>query len=292
MKPFVKWAGGKSKLIGKIEEHLPEDFCQQEEVTYVEPFVGGGAMLFHMLKTHPNITRAIINDINADLINTYIMVKENPARLIESLRMISKEYLSQTDPAVRENIYYRMRNDYNRMNPDDGLRVPYFIFLNQTCFNGLYRVNTSGLFNVPHGKYKNPRIWTDENLFQLSELLQNVEITSGDFADVFERISGRYVFVYFDPPYRPLETGTAAFTQYNKQKFDDKSQERLKRLCDQMTERGWRIMVSNSDSKKKGQPYFDVLYENYHIHRFSANRTINVYSAPDLSAKEILITNY
>ena len=292
MKPFVKWAGGKARLIKVIEQHLPHNFDQLKDLTYVEPFVGGGAMLFHMLQKHSNIHRAIINDINADLIGAYKQIRQDPEALIKLLKEISAEYLSSEDIMTRQEIYYRMRNEFNAMTSEDALRIPYFLFLNQTCFNGLYRVNSSGRFNVPHGRYKSPTIINEQNLLQVHTALQQVEIQQGDFAQVVGLANGKNVFFYFDPPYRPLKSDMTMFTQYNQEKFSDKSQERLKGICDKISKAGWYFMVSNSDSYENEKPYFDHLYSGYCIHRFSVSRSINVYSAADRRPKEILITNY
>lgn len=279
-------------MIKVIERYLPHDFDRLKDLTYVEPFVGGGAMLFHMLQKHQNIKRIIINDINADLIGAYEQIRQDPDALIKLIKEISAEYLSVENILIRQEIYYRMRDCFNAMSKEDALRIPYFLFLNQTCFNGLYRVNSSGRFNVPHGRYKNPTIINEQNLHQVHSALQQVEIQHGDFAEVVNLANGKNVFFYFDPPYRPLRSDMTMFTQYNQEKFNDKSQERLKEICDKISKAGWYFMVSNSDSYEDGRPYFDHLYNGYNIHRFSASRSINVYSSTELRPKEILITNY
>ena len=160
-KPFVKWAGGKGSLVKLLAAHLPADFCNKKDVTYIEPFVGGGAMLFYMLTNFPNIRRVIINDVNADLILCYRFVKNNPEKLIAQLKRIENEYSQLQTMEEKSIYYYRMRDKYNDNIPMDDERAACFIFLNKTCFNGLYRVNTTGKFNVPFGKYKKPLICDD-----------------------------------------------------------------------------------------------------------------------------------
>ena len=157
-KPFIKWVGGKSQLIEQLEAKLPADFDNWENVTYIEPFVGGGAMLFYMLQTHPNIKSAIINDINEDLTTCYKVVKQSPDALVESLKQIQKEYYSLQNEDARKQFFLLMRDEFNtkQLNPIDNTTL--FFFLNRTCFNGLYRVNKAGLFNVPFGRYETPTI--------------------------------------------------------------------------------------------------------------------------------------
>lgn len=151
-KPFVKWAGGKGKLLKLLEGQLPIDFDLQEDVTYVEPFVGGGAMLFHMLNNHQNIKRVIINDVNKDLIRCYQLIKGNPQALIDDLELLERNYNLMSTEASKKKFYYSIREAYNNAKLDEDLKAAYLIFLNRTCFNGLYRVNQNGKFNVPYGR--------------------------------------------------------------------------------------------------------------------------------------------
>ena len=201
-KPFVKWVGGKTQLLEEVKKSLPKNLKDRARVTYVEPFVGGGAVMFWILQEHPNIERAIINDINAELICTYRVVKHNVISLIEELERLQSEYIPLESNARKE--YYNIkRKTFNSRNISDIETATLFIFLNRTCFNGLYRVNSKGEFNVPHGKYTNPRICDRENLLAASKVLQKVEILCGDFAQT-EQYAGPDTIFYFDPPYKPI----------------------------------------------------------------------------------------
>ena len=286
-KPFVKWVGGKSQLIDQLEAMLPADFDQWDNVTYIEPFVGGGAMLLHMLQTHSNIKSAVINDINADLTICYTVVKTQPSELVESLEQIQKEYYSLKTEESRKEFFMQMRAEFNTkpMNPIRNTTL--FFFLNRTCFNGLYRVNKSGLFNVPFGKYESPTICDSATIFADSELLQNVEIMTGDYQHTLDKAAGN-TFFYFDPPYRPLSS-TSNFNDYAKEAFNDLAQNGLKDFCDKISASGYKFMLSNSDCPDK---FFDKLYSKYTIERVWASRSVN--SNPDKRGKltEILVRNY
>ena len=291
-KPFIKWVGGKSQLIEQLEAQLPADFDNWENVTYIEPFVGGGAMLFYMLQRYPNINHAIINDINSDLATCYRTVRDTPEQLISSLKDIEKAYLALETEDGRKDFFMAVRERYNEKNLDPIENTTKFFFLNRTCFNGLYRVNKKGLFNVPFGKYANPTICDPETIRKDSELLQRVEILNGDFEATFEYAHGN-TFFYFDPPYRPL-SDTSSFNDYAKEAFNDDAQIRLKEYCDHIHEAGFRFMLSNSDCKGKNEEdnFFDVLYQAYQIERVWASRNIN--SNPNKRGKltEILVHNY
>lgn len=291
-RPFIKWVGGKSQLIEQLEAQLPADFDNWENVTYIEPFVGGGAMLFYMLQRYPNINHAIINDINSDLATCYRTVRDTPEQLISSLKDIEKAYLALETEDGRKDFFMAVRERYNEKNLDPIENTTKFFFLNRTCFNGLYRVNKKGLFNVPFGKYANPTICDPETIRKDSELLQRVEILNGDFEATFEYAHGN-TFFYFDPPYRPL-SNTSSFNDYAKEAFNDDAQIRLKEYCDRIHEAGFRFMLSNSDCKGKNEEdnFFDVLYQAYQIERVWASRNIN--SNPNKRGKltEILVHNY
>ena len=291
-KPFIKWVGGKSQLIEQLEAQLPADFDNWENVTYIEPFVGGGAMLFYMLQRYPNINHAIINDINSDLATCYRTVRDTPEQLISSLKDIEKAYLALETEDGRKDFFMAVRERYNEKNLDPIENTTKFFFLNRTCFNGLYRVNKKGLFNVPFGQYANPTICDPETIRKDSELLQRVEILNGDFEATFEYAHGN-TFFYFDPPYRPL-SDTSSFNDYAKEAFNDDAQIRLKEYCDRIHEAGFRFMLSNSDCKGKNEEdnFFDVLYQAYQIERVWASRNIN--SNPNKRGKltEILVHNY
>lgn len=240
-KPFIKWVGGKGQLIEQLEALLPADFEKWENVTYIEPFVGGGAMLFYMLQTHPNITHAVINDINSDLTTCYRVVRDHPKELVESLAAKQAEYYSLPTEMARRAFYLGERQEFNTKNLDPIENTTLFFFLNRTCFNGLYRVNKSGLFNVPFGKYETPTICDANTIFADSEILQKVEIMTGDYQQTLEKAKGNTLF-YFDPPYRPLNA-TSSFNDYTKEAFNDLAQKRLKEFCDQVEAAGHKFML-------------------------------------------------
>ena len=290
-KPFIKWVGGKTQLLDQIDALLPADFDKWENVTYIEPFVGGGAMLFHLLQTHKNISRAVINDINADLTMCYRVVKSAPNALVESLSEIQQQYYALESEDLRKDFFLKMRSEYNSKPADEIRNVTLFFFLNRTCFNGLYRVNKSGAYNVPFGKYVSPKICDADTIFADSELLQRVEILTGDFEETFSYASGRTIF-YFDPPYRPLSQ-TSSFNNYVKTDFDDDSQIRLKCFCDKIQNAGFRFMLSNSDCfGKNADRFFDDLYANYSIHRVFASRMVNANAEKRGKLTEILVSNF
>ena len=291
-KPFIKWVGGKSQLIEQLDALLPADFDNWNNVTYIEPFVGGGAMLFYMLQRYPNIQHAIINDINPDLATCYRTVRDSPNQLIESLRDIESAYFALQSEEGRKEFFMAVRDRYNEKDLDPIENTTKFFFLNRTCFNGLYRVNKKGLFNVPFGKYSNPTICDPETILRDSELLQRVEILNGDFEGTFEYAQGNTLF-YFDPPYRPL-SDTSSFNDYAKEAFNDAAQIRLKEYCDRVNEAGFRFMLSNSDCKGKNEEdnFFDVLYAAYQIERVWASRSINSNPSKRGKLTEILVRNY
>ena len=289
-KPFVKWVGGKTQLLDDIKKALPSNLSQINDVTYIEPFVGGGAVLFWILQEYPNITKAIINDINEELICTYRVIKSDVEKLILELTRIQAEYLALNDVA-RKDYFLSQRERYNEKNNSDIETAALFIFLNRTCFNGLYRVNSKGKFNVPHGRYTNPKICDEETLRADSVVLQRVEILCGDFSQ-----TGKYadnnVLYYFDPPYRPL-TETSAFTFYAKDGFDDAEQTRLRDFCEQIAAHKSLFVASNSDPQNidNGDDFFDHLYKRFSIKRVSAARMINSKGNGRGAISEIMISN-
>lgn len=291
-KPFVKWAGGKGSLVKLLSTHLPDDFREKDNVTYIEPFVGGGAMLFYMLTHFTNIRRVIINDVNEDLIFCYKLIKKSPQTLIEQLKRLENEYSKLSDIEDKSRYYYFIRGKYNSKKVIDEEKAAYFVFLNKTCFNGLYRVNTSGKFNVPFGKNKNPTICDERLILSNHELLKMVDIYSGDYSEIITHLGRDYNYVYIDPPYRPL-SGTAYFKEYSHNVFDDKEQEKLKEFCDILTKRGCKIMQSNSNSlDDNGDSYFVKLYQGYHITQIEAHRYINAHVGKRKKQIELLIKNY
>lgn len=259
-KPFVKWVGGKTQLIEQLEALLPADFDQWENVTYIEPFVGGGAMLFYMLQTHSNIKSAIINDINSDLTTCYKVVRDYPEELIKSLQEIQKEYYALRSEEERKQFFMQRRDEFNTKKSDLIRNTTLFFFLNRTCFNGLYRVNKSGLFNVPFGRYETPMICDPNTIYADSALLQNVEILTGDYQETFSRAKGNTLF-YFDPPYRPLNN-TSSFNDYTKEAFNDFAQRRLKEFCDKVEKAGYKFML-HYYAYNGGKKYKDMITRNF-----------------------------
>ena len=288
-KPFVKWVGGKSQLLEEIRKKYP-----QKIEKYCEPFVGGGAVLFDILqKFQPK--EVLINDINKELINTYLQVKNHCEELINQLNELQTQYkkLGQEDRKV---LFYEKRTRYNalKVNGDEleNLeKATLFIFLNKTCFNGLYRVNSKGLFNVPFNNAKNPLICDAENLRLCSQVLQNVILKTGDYKEC-ESFIDEKTFVYIDPPYRPL-TQTSAFISYSENQFLDKEQIELAQFIDNIAKKGSIILASNSDPKNSNEEdnFFDNLYSNFEIERVSASRMINANPEKRGAINELLITN-
>ena len=287
--PFVKWAGGKTQLLPKIRKHYPHRIKK-----YCEPFVGGGAVLFDVLqKCHPE--EILINDINAELINTYSQIKNNCDNLVEHLSELQQNYKSQT---LEENktFFYEKRLRYNELkinrNDAENLeKAALFIFLNKTCFNGLYRVNKRGEFNVPFNNAKNPQICDNENIKACSELLQNVQMKTSDYSCCKDFIDNE-TFVYLDPPYRPL-TQTAAFTSYSENQFSEKDQIELGKFITEISTKGAKVLASNSDPKNTNENdnFFDELYSNFSIERIRASRMINSNAKKRGAISELLISN-
>ncbi len=289
-KPFVKWVGGKTQLLSEIKSRLPKRFDTRSDIIYVEPFVGGGALLFWILQEFPNITKAVINDINPDLTNAYRVIKETPDELILLLEEMQNDYISLNEESRKE-MFLRNRELYNTKDLDAITNAALFLFLNRTCFNGLYRVNSKGLFNVPFGKYKNPKICDKETIMADSELLQKVEILTGDFSNTLKYASENSFF-YFDPPYKPL-TKSSSFNSYAKESFDDLEQIRLRDFCNTLTENKTEFILSNSDVKAvdNNNDFFDQLYSLYNINRVLASRFVNANVAKRGKLNELLITN-
>lgn len=289
-RPFVKWVGGKTQLLDEVKKSLPRDFSTRQHITYVEPFVGGGAVVFKLLQEYPNIERAIINDINEELICTYRVIKENVEVLIKSLAVIQSEYLPLSSDD-RKSYFIAKRSLFNAKKITPLETAALFIFLNRTCFNGLYRVNSKGEFNVPHGKYVNPRICDADNLRACSQVLQKVEILCGDFAET-GRYAGPDTLYYFDPPYKPI-TETSSFTSYTRGGFDDQEQIRLRDFCDNISAAKSSFIASNSDPRNANseENFFDSIYNNFFIRRVSATRMINSDASGRGSISEIMISN-
>ena len=291
-KPFLKWAGGKSQLLGEIRSRYPFD---GKITKYAEPFVGGGAVLFDILAQH-DLAGIYISDRNRALINAYKAVRDDNKQLISLLGEYQRQYVP-LDTEKRKEYYLKKREAFNErillLNDAVDIQVAaLLIFLNKTCFNGLYRVNRKGFFNVPMGSYKNPLICDMDKLTLLSQQLADVEIVCGDYKEATTFID-KNTFVYFDPPYRPL-TETAAFTAYTTGAFDDEEQRRLATFCKECHEKGAKFLLSNADPRNVdvNDNFFDDLYKGFHIERVEAVRMINSKGNGRGKITELLISNY
>lgn len=274
-KPFVKWAGGKRQLISILNENLPKTMG-----TYFEPFLGGGALLFHILSERHN-QKCGISDLNSDLVLTYTTIRDKPEELISSLKNHAKNYQKDS-----KSYYYSIRESTPRTAIEKTSRL---LFLNRTCFNGLYRVNSKGKFNVPLGKYTNPNIVNEENLRSVSQILQShkISIYCRDFESVLNDAK-KGDFVYFDPPYQPV-SDTSNFTSYTNKSFTFKDLKRLAELCFQLSSKGCKVMLSNSNSSEV-ENMFDQ--KEWKIKKIEANRAINSNSKKRKGHYELLIKNY
>lgn len=293
-KPFIKWAGGKGQLLNQLDDFLPARIFS-EDFTYIEPFVGGGAMLFHMLKRFSNLKKVVINDVNDNLVKAYLTIKENPNALIDNLRLLEKDFLSINTDEERKSKYLENREKFNKHNGNDIENTAYLIFLNKTCFNGLYRENSKGAFNVPFGKYKNPQICNVNTILADSMALNSREIviTHGDYSETKKFIShDDLTFFYFDPPYRPL-SATSSFTSYTKGDFNDSDQQRLAEFCKEISSDNCLWMLSNSDCSAKNPEdrFFEDLYNDFSINRVYASRSINANPSKRGKLTELLIHN-
>ena len=299
-RPFLKWAGGKSQLLDQFASLYPPALQAGRISRYVEPFVGGGAVFLDVIQQYP-IREAYLLDVNRDLILAYQVIQRDPEALIERLSVYHDHYYG-LDSDARERYFYDMRDAYNNMRAQVDparcserriRRVAHLIFLNKTCFNGLYRVNAKGEFNVPFGRYKKPAILDAENLRRLSSLLQDVTLICGDFRQCAPYVDDA-TFVYFDPPYRPLNP-TSSFTSYARNGFDDDDQIALGRFYARLDRQtGARLMLSNADPANvdPDDDFFEDLYAGYQIHRVYANRSINSKGGRRGKISELLITNY
>lgn len=290
-RPFIKWAGGKKQLLGEIRKYYP---FNEKINKYCEAFVGAGAVLFDVLNNY-ELKEIYISDVNSELINLYKVIKNDVDKLIEILSNYQDEY-SELSLEERKPIYYSKRDEFNKLkvnqNSNHIKRASLFIFLNKTGFNGLYRENKSGGFNVPIGSYVNPKILDKSNLLNVSDALKNVEIVCGDYKESEEFIDSK-TFVYFDPPYRPINA-TSKFTAYSKSDFNDKHQIELAEYFKIMDKRGAKLLLSNSDPKNHDpeDEFFDDLYKDFTINRVRANRMINSNKSKRGQITEVLINNY
>ena len=289
VKPFVKWAGGKGSLISQLKNFYPFEIDNIKIDKYVEPFVGGGAVLINILQKY-DIKEVYAFDINMDLINCYNVIKSNVEELIEELEKKENSFLV-LENKEREEYFYKIREEYNSYNLSENdinvKRASEFIFLNRTCFNGLYRVNSKNQFNVPYGNYSNPKIVDEELINSISDYLNSNEINimSGDFEESLNTVK-EGDFVYFDPPYIPLNE-TSSFTSYTHEGFSYEDQVRLRDTVRKLTEKGVKVMVSNSSSELTIE-----LYREFNIHYVDVTRTNGAKSTSRGVVKEVIITNY
>ena len=293
VKPFLKWAGGKGQLLKEIEVYYP--FKNKNITKYAEPFVGGGAVLFDILNKY-NLEEIYISDINKELINTYNIIRNNVNELIKLLTEYQNIYIS-LNKEERKKYYLDKRERFNilKISNDEKTNIEkasLMIFLNKTCFNGLYRVNKKGLFNVPMGNYKNPCICDIDNLIAVSKKLTNVKIICGDYKKSKEFID-KNTFVYFDPPYRPLNN-TSSFTAYTEYLFSDEKQKELAEFVNEINKIGAKIVISNSDPKNIDEEdnFFEQIYSKQNIKRIYASRMINSKASARGKISELLITNF
>jgi DNA adenine methylase len=271
LQPVLKWVGGKRQIIQQIMELIPDDYGR-----YFEPFFGGGSVF---LSIGPK--SAVINDYNSELMNLYRIIKINPDGLVRVLSSLKNE---KTE-------FYRIRNldrniDFHKSNTDE-FRAARTVFLNKTCFNGLYRVNANGEFNVPFGNYKNPKILDSENIYRMSEFLNkyNIKILNTDYSDSLKYIR-KNDFVYFDPPYDPI-SDTSSFTSYTEKGFIKEDQINLKKTCDVLNSKGVKFLLSNSATD-----FILDLYKDYNITLLDVRRNIAASNEKRKIVKEVLIRNY
>lgn len=299
-KPFLKWAGGKTQLLKQFETLYPRQLNKGTINKYFELFLGGGAVFFDIIQKY-SVEKVFLNDINRDLILAYKIIKINPYDLIEFLSKLEREFF-QGDISQRERMFYKIRQEYNtqrinfeynNLSQQSIKRVSFLIFMNKTCFNGLYRSNKKGDLNIPFGRYKNPKICDKSNIIKVAKLLKNVTLISGNY-DAFDKLIDKNSFVYIDPPYRPI-TKTSSFTSYAKSGFNDRNQIELsqyyKHLSNDYTA---KIMLSNSNPKNTDleDNFFHALYSQYKINEVYATRMVNSDASKRGKITELVITNY
>ncbi|MFA5025756.1 MAG: DNA adenine methylase [Candidatus Shapirobacteria bacterium] len=277
-KPFLKWVGGKTKLVPELVEMFPKKFNN-----YYEPFVGGGALFYEVIQKY-EVKTSSINDINKKLITAYIQIKENPQKLISELKNIEKEYKKLSLEKQRD-YFISTRRKYNERKIDDTTTAAYLIFLNKTCFNGMYRENSKGEYNIPFGDQKNPTICDKENILAVSKCLKNTEITNLSFEDSVKECK-KGDLIYFDPPYYPINA-TSNFTGYSKNSFGEAEQKKLKDVFTDLVKRGCSVMLSNSHT-----PFIEKLYKEFHINYRYAARSINSNGEKRGKIQEVVVTNY
>ncbi|MDR0900915.1 MAG: DNA adenine methylase [Methanobrevibacter sp.] len=269
--PVVKWVGGKRQLLSTLDKYIPSNFD-----AYCEPFIGGGALLFHL---KPSV--AIANDVNSELINMYKIIKSNVDELIDDL----STYKNEADYFYEIRSLDRNKKEYEKLS--DVKKASRLLYLNKTCFNGLFRVNKSGEFNTPFGRYKNPNIVNKTILMAVSDFFNENDVIfyNFDFEKVLDKLEEN-TFVYLDPPYDPI-SDTSSFTGYNKGGFDKKEQARLKKSCDKLNSKGIKFLLSNSNTD-----FINELYKDYKIEKVKAKRSVNSVASKRGEIDEVLIRNY
>lgn len=267
-RPFLKWAGGKSRLLEQYQPFLPSEYAR-----YHEPFLGGGALFFHLApQLHQQGKKAFLSDLNPELVNVYQCVRDRVQPLIESL--------AQHQARHSETHYYQVRAT---LETDSVARAARFIYLNKTCYNGLYRENSKGHFNVPIGRYKNPKICAPDLLKAASAALQIAEISERPFTAVIEKAHSHQDFVYFDPPYHPLSE-TSKFTAYSRYRFGEEEQTALKEVIERLQDRTVTVLASNSDC-----PFIRELYADFKTETITAARSINSKASKRGKITEVLV---
>ncbi len=298
-KPFIKWAGGKTQLLPQLKNLYPAELKSGLIKRYIEPFLGGGSVFFEIAQ-HYKIENAKLFDINPELILLYKVAQQDVESLIGFLENLSKEFLKLTEQKRKEYFYecrinynnQRFNINYNRYAETWIARAAQTIFLNKTCFNGLFRVNSKGQFNVPFGEYKNPSFFNEGNLKAVSKVLEIADIYCDDYTRISAHVT-KDSFVYFDPPYRPISV-TSSFKSYAANNFNDKQQTELAAFYKRLSETGAKLMLSNSDPKNinASDIFFDELYAGFNIHSVSASRMINSNASKRGLINEIVVTNY
>lgn len=274
-RPFVKWVGGKGRLVPELSKHFPETYN-----AYYEPFVGGGAVFFSLA---PSV--AHVSDLNATLIATYRIIKTDVGKLIVALKEIQTHYHQLPSLDDKRAYFLELREEYNRLKSDDFKKTVLLIFLNKTCFNGMYRENSKGGFNVPFGKHEKPTICDEKNLLAIAEQLSETEISCSSY-ELITKSAKKGDFVYFDPPYHPLST-TSSFTSYQAGGFSAKDQELLRDEFKRLSDLGCKVMLSNSDA-----PLINDLYKEFNIKKIYAARSINSKGNGRGKILEVVVTNY
>ena len=299
VRPFLKWAGGKTQLLEEFSSFLPDDMGDGRITCYTEPFIGGGAMFFYLNQKF-SFDRCCIYDANEELVLTYRVIKRSVDDLVAELATLKSEY-NKRDERERESFYYEIRDAFNETLPKIKFRnyssawverAAQIIFLNRTCYNGLFRVNRKGGFNVPFGRYKKPEILNEMNLRKAAAMLKTTRITLGDFTEC-QRFVDDKTFVYLDPPYRPLNK-TSSFVAYSRNGFCDSDQVRLAEFFKKLDSKGAKVMLSNSDPRNENphDSFFEDLFGDYYIRRVPARRIINCNGTRRGNISELVITNY